>query len=194
MDALSEKWLKGKVIYWFRRQRKLVERNSIGKILNVGCGSHIIKGAVNIDENATNLPFDNESFDTVILAAVVEHIPGGGDRKAIEEAYRVARKRIILTVPLHRCLWSEYDILVGHYRRYSERQFIKMCKEIVGDSKIKMKHYAGMILPLILTQRKIFKRYKTTLLPDIIDNILYYLSYVPLPFSSMLYVEINKND
>jgi len=194
MDALTEKWLKGKVIFWFRYQRKLVEKNSIGKILNVGCGSHIIKGAVNIDENATNLPFDSESFDTVILSAVLEHIPGDGDKKAIEEAYRVARKRIILTVPLYKWLWSKYDVVVGHYRRYSEKEFIKMCKEIVGNSKIKKKYYAGMIIPLIYIQRKIFKKYKTFAPPNIIDNTLYYLFHIPLPFGSMLYVEINKND
>lgn len=53
-------------------------------------------------QDAENLREPDDSFDVVILQDVLEHLPGY--RKAIAEAVRVARKRVVI------CLWTPlYD-------------------------------------------------------------------------------------
>jgi hypothetical protein len=48
---------------------------------------------------AANLPFADRSFDGVIASDVLEHIPPGHRKSAIEEALRVARKLVIFGFP-----------------------------------------------------------------------------------------------
>ena len=54
-------------------------------------GLHIITGDI------YHLPFDDKSFDTVYSSHVLEHLEN--PKKAINETIRVARKRIIHSVP-----------------------------------------------------------------------------------------------
>src|SRR5262245_25367299 len=43
------------------------------------------------------LPFADGSFDTVLLFEVIEHVSGAHD--LLKEAFRVARKNVLVTVP-----------------------------------------------------------------------------------------------
>jgi hypothetical protein len=49
--------------------------------------------------SATNLPFDNESFDFVISLDVLEHVPLENRPKIIDEMIRVAKHSVIVGVP-----------------------------------------------------------------------------------------------
>lgn len=42
--------------------------------------------------NATNLPFDNNYFDTVVSWEVIEHIPKGTEKEMLSEIRRVLKK------------------------------------------------------------------------------------------------------
>lgn len=69
--------------------------------------------------SATDMPFEDESFDLVALLDTVEHI---ADEKAVfDETYRVARPggHIIVTVPAFMWLWSHNDVINLHERRYT---------------------------------------------------------------------------
>lgn len=50
-----------------------------------------------VQADATNLPFEDKSFDIACLDEVLEHMPD--PVSALKEAKRVARKKIIITVP-----------------------------------------------------------------------------------------------
>jgi ubiquinone/menaquinone biosynthesis C-methylase UbiE len=58
------------------------------------CGIKNISFAVG---DAYRLPFADRSFDTVTLLEVLEHLERPSD--AVSEAVRVARERVIITVP-----------------------------------------------------------------------------------------------
>ncbi|MBA7509724.1 hypothetical protein ES705_01690 [subsurface metagenome] len=90
MDKLNIEWLKGKLNFYFRYKRQLLESMIEGSCINIGCGSHIIKNAVNIDEELPHLPYPDNSFDTVICSDVLKHI--GPHKQAIGELLRIARK------------------------------------------------------------------------------------------------------
>lgn len=189
MDEINKAWLGGELNFYFRYKRKIIERKIIGTCLNVGCGGHLIKGAKNIDKevDACKLPYKENSYDTVILSDVIEHVKDW--EKALNEAIRVARKKVIVTVPAHNWLWSDYDAALGHYRRYCKADFGRFLK---NNSKInyRISYLFGPTLPLLLIRK--LTSGKTPNLPRIIDNLLYGLSHINLPFGSTIMLEINK--
>jgi ubiquinone/menaquinone biosynthesis C-methylase UbiE len=191
LDKLNKKWLKGKKNFYFRYKYKIVESKIIGTCLNVGCGEHKIKGARNVDYpkvDATKLPYKNESFDTVILSDVIEHLDYFQSQLAMAEAYRVAKKKVIITVPALKCLWSKYDELLGHYRRYDKTTNSLLF--ILNNIKPKYTYLFGVLFPLFYIRK--FTTGKTPTFPDWVDNILYWLSHIRLPFGSTLLMEIEQ--
>ncbi len=60
------------------------------------------------------LPFRNETFDLVAACDVIEHV--ADDRAAFGEVSRVLKDDgvLLLAVPLHGHLWTEFDNWVGH--------------------------------------------------------------------------------
>jgi SAM-dependent methyltransferase len=64
------------------------------------------------------LPYDDGRFDLVCAFDVLEHV--GDDLSALAELSRVLKGDgvLILSVPLHEACWSDFDVLVGHVRRY----------------------------------------------------------------------------
>ena len=83
---------------------------AIGSVLNIGSGEnpaglagvHLDKefypGVPNlIVADAHHLPFQQHSFDTVILGDVLEHVLK--PHQVLAEARRVVRRRVIITVP-----------------------------------------------------------------------------------------------
>jgi len=79
---------------------------SFGKILDIGCGvrkfGHIgidreLKKGVDIVADARFLPFQDHSFDTLIMNHVLEHITDYDT--ALKEMQRVSKSLIIIVVP-----------------------------------------------------------------------------------------------
>jgi len=188
MDEINKAWLNGELNFYFKYKRKVIENMIIGKCLNVGCGGHLIKNAVNIDENAENLPYEDNSFDTVILSDVIEHINDW--MKALNEALRVSNNKIIITVPAYMWLWSDYDKELGHYRRYVKKDFDEYLKRY-NNINYKVKYLFGALIPFIWVRK--FTSGETPNFPKIIDNLFYRLSHLRFPFGSTILLEIKKN-
>ena len=112
MEYLSrERWIS----FWYQIME--VYKTSPAKVLEVGPGpgivSEILKKmnikvtTLDIDPrlnpevcaDVTALPFINKSFDTVLAAEILEHIPFNEVPKALKELSRVARKAIVITLP-----------------------------------------------------------------------------------------------
>ena len=78
-----------------------------------GLGEDVVKAGT-----ATELPFDDDSFDLVTSFDVLEHLEDDG--AGLDEIRRVLRPagHVMLTVPAYRFLWSVHDEALGHRRRY----------------------------------------------------------------------------
>ena len=75
---------------------------------------------------SNNKIFDiDKKFDTILYLHVLEHIEE--DRKELENAYEKLKKggRLIIMVPKHQKLYSNFDKAIGHFRRYELEFFEK---------------------------------------------------------------------
>lgn len=112
--------------------------------------------------DVTELPFENESFDKIILSEVLEHIPD--DKKALAEVYRALKPGGVLgiTVPNHNypLLWDPLNwvrehlglghfspesgffggIWAMHLRLYYPREI----KKLVEDAGFKVEKIEGL--------------------------------------------------
>lgn len=79
--------------------------------------------------NIGDLPYADNSFDLVCALDIIEHLEN--DRKALDELCRVARPgaTLLLSTPLHMDCWTDFDALVGHYRRYEPEQLQQLLRE-----------------------------------------------------------------
>ena len=61
-----------------------------------------------------------DTFDTVFALNVVEHIKD--DSQALKNCRFLLKKggNLIILVPAYQCLYNNFDVELGHYRRYSK--------------------------------------------------------------------------
>lgn len=106
-----------------------------GQVLDVACGlrglsQYLPDGKyVGCDLNggdlccsAYNLPFPDQSFDTVVMGEVLEHL--GMPLTALEEASRIARQRIVVTVPNDYSLVRLSRVLLGRHADIEQEHII----------------------------------------------------------------------
>jgi ubiquinone/menaquinone biosynthesis C-methylase UbiE len=107
--------------------------------------------AVWIQGDAVSLPF-GETFDAVGLFDVIEHLED--DRHVLESAYRVLRPGglVLVTVPANERLWSYFDILARHQRRYSKKQLGERLTE-AGFTIEFLSYYMAAMFPVVLLWR-----------------------------------------
>lgn len=118
----------------------LLSRYAVGKVLDIGCGSGIYTHYLNslghdttgmdsilnfvkaakskypqekyISGSAENIPFRNNSFDTIVLFDILEHVD---DLKVVKESLRVAN-RLIISVPReNQKILTQYGLSHAHY-------------------------------------------------------------------------------
>jgi len=80
------------------------------------------EGGFATEGEIASLPFADGQFDLVCAFDVIEHIDD--DQSGFRELSRVLKRggRLVLSVPMHAALWTEFDVLVGHARRYEPRE------------------------------------------------------------------------
>ena len=70
--------------------------------------------------------FGNKSFDSIVCLNVVEHIRN--DKKAVSNMNKLLKKggKLVLLVPAHNYLFSNFDKELGHFRRYSKKEVAEL--------------------------------------------------------------------
>jgi SAM-dependent methyltransferase len=105
----------GPSIGWLRGRGQQVSLDIDPRGLDTGgvCGS------------ALALPFADESFDVVAAFDVIEHCDP--ESAVVSELARVLTPegRMLISVPAYTWVWTRFDELSGHYRRYTRRRAIE---------------------------------------------------------------------
>lgn len=93
--------------------------------------------------------FKKSSFDIVTLLDVLEHTD---DYKTLKEVYRILKINglLVITVPAFNWLWSSWDVVLHHQRRYTTNNLVRILKkenfEVIKISYI----YSFLVLPALV--------------------------------------------
>jgi len=81
--------------------------------------------------------FKNNSFDVIVLFDVLEHVD---DVKTIKEIFRILKPNglVLITVPAYPRLWSKWDEILHHKRRYTK----KSLTELFNAKEFKKVHFS----------------------------------------------------
>lgn len=97
-----------------------LEFSDAGVELGRARGLDVVQG------DARDIPFPDDSFGLVVAYDVLEHITE--DDKVVAEIARVVRPggRVLIAVPADPRLWSPHDEAIGHVRRYTRPELVKL--------------------------------------------------------------------
>ena len=142
-----------------------------------------MEGGLAAEGAIASLPFADGQFDLVCAFDVIEHI--GDDRSGFREVGRVLKKggRLVLSVPIFAALWTNFNTLVGHARRYEPGELVENLRSheleiersapfgmqpsnpwlvrlgmhlLIQHRKTAMRWYNGLIAPMgLLFQRRL---------------------------------------
>lgn len=122
---------------------------------------------------AEKIPFKKEKFDLITLFGIIEHIRD--EKKVLKEVHRVCKNggTIMIEVPAYPFLWSEHDIALHHFRRYTTKKLRFKLKE--GGFKVeKITYIYSFIFPAVVIMRllrKIFMSSKEKAASDPFEKI-----------------------
>ena len=93
-----------------------------------------------------------EHFDVIGLFDVLEHIED--DARVLSETHRALKRGggLMITVPQHRFLWSQYDEHAHHVRRYGAQEIKRKALQ-AGFRIVMMTSFVSLVLPLMMLSR-----------------------------------------
>ena len=134
--------------------------SSLGEVVSVETDpaflNHLISENIPVvNASVANMPFDNNYFDLVCAFDVIEHVED--DIAAIKEIERVCKVEgfICITVPAFNMLWSNHDVVNGHYRRYTHRSLLSLTEKFSSLEYKRLQYFNSLLFVPILIVRKI---------------------------------------
>lgn len=70
----------------------------------------------------------DSSFDLILMMDVLEHVENPGELLNNALKYASPTSQIFITVPAYQWLWSQHDVALGHYRRYTTNRLRSLLK------------------------------------------------------------------
>ena len=106
-----------------------------------------------VKADALSLPFRSRSVDVISAFDVVEHTPD--DVQVLREIARVADPAgvIVIAVPAYTWAWSDHDIRLGHYRRYTRSRLLDSARR-AGLEVERCTYFHCWLIPPALLVRK----------------------------------------
>ena len=101
--------------------------------------------------DARTIPYRDE-FDAIGMFDVIEHI--ADDETVLQHIFNALEPGglLLLTVPQHQWLWTHYDTLAHHERRYSRKVLVERV-ERAGFTIVHTTSFVSLLLPLMVVQR-----------------------------------------
>jgi len=208
--------------------------NDNTKVLDIGCGSGLMLNALedvgqtygmDMSDDAINfskeifngkvekgalpdqIPYEECFFDLITALDVIEHVDRDIDSLKAMRSCLVSGGKAVITVPAYMFLWSEFDEINEHKRRYTLTELNTKLVQ-AGFTVEKISYYNTLLFPIVFAVRMLNNILKRDGASDVdmpsrpINFVLekifgiekYLLKFVNLPFGvSVLAVVRNDN-
>jgi SAM-dependent methyltransferase len=115
------------------------------------CAASRICRASLFQMDSRRIPFEEE-FDVIGAFDMLEHIDE--DEEVLVQLFKATKRGggVILTVPQHPFLWSDWDKYAFHKRRYTKKGIIQKVEK-AGFCVIGCTSFVSLLLPLMLLER-----------------------------------------
>ncbi len=113
-----------------------------------------IQGSYFVLDVFDDVPELHEQYDAILLLDVVEHLKD--DVSFVENCAKFVKPggHIIINVPAYQMLFSNYDLHVGHFRRYT-----KSTMKVLGNSSnlevLRQQYWGFLLIPLLILRKMI---------------------------------------
>jgi SAM-dependent methyltransferase len=90
----------------------------------------------------------DQQFDVIVLLDVLEHVPD--DRAFLSEfVHRRLRRNglLLVSVPAHQALYTQHDVALGHYRRYSSSELRHVVESAGLTIRTSGSLFGSLVLP-----------------------------------------------
>ncbi len=114
-------------LYFAQEAHKLTQQKIYACDINYSDTEIVDNGQVEMCKDINDIP--RNSIDLVFLLDVLEHVEN--ENLFLQEVKHVLKDggRMVITVPAHQFLFSEHDIFLQHFRRYSKKRLTQVLKE-----------------------------------------------------------------
>lgn len=194
-DLYGEMYEQEERYWWHRAKRELVKQflpqGKNLRILDIGCGTGQLMRELKshgevwgIDQNKEAVSFCRRrklknvflakfpkqvkiqgQFDVITCVEVLEHIKD--HKRACVTIERLLKRdgRVIFTVPANPWLFSYWDEICGHYRRYDKRSLTRVIEK-AGLKIVKCSYVYTFLLPIVFPFRIVRGRMFATKSPQ----------------------------
>lgn len=142
-----------------------LEFSDAGVELGRARGLDVVQG------DARDIPFPDDSFGLVVAYDVLEHITE--DDKVVAEIARVVRPggRVLIAVPADPRLWSPHDEAIGHVRRYTRPELVRLFDSPRFRIN-EVRSWNVLLRPVVARRRKQITDNDLTPVPKVVNGAL----------------------
>jgi 2-polyprenyl-3-methyl-5-hydroxy-6-metoxy-1,4-benzoquinol methylase len=171
----------------------------------ISFSKEIFSGEVKQGSLPDKIPFGTNSFDLITLLDVIEHVED--DVEALQEISKRLSIGgvVVITVPAYMFLWSKFDEINEHKRRYSLKELNSKLLE-AGFSVKRITYYNTLLFPVVYVVRKLNNAFNRSgesdidmpnkfvnfLLNRIFGLEINLLKYISLPFGVSILAVVSK--
>ncbi|MBT3811767.1 MAG: class I SAM-dependent methyltransferase [Gammaproteobacteria bacterium] len=211
---------------------KYLTKHDNNKVLDIGCGSGLMLNtlekigqtygmdmsddAINFSKEIFNgkvekgllpdqIPYEENFFDLITALDVIEHVDRDIDSLKAIRSRLVSGGKAVITVPAYMFLWSSFDEMNGHKRRYTLTELNTKLVQ-AGFTVEKISYYNTLLFPVVFVVRmlnNVLKRDGASdvdmpsrplnfILEKIFGTEKYLLKFMNLPFGVSILAVVRK--
>ena len=171
----------------------------------INFSKEIFNGKVEAGFLPDQIPYEENFFDLITALDVIEHVDRDIDSLKAIRSHLVSDGKAVITVPAYMFLWSAFDDLNEHKRRYTLTE-LNTKLELAGFTVEKISYFNTLLFPIVFVVRMLNNVFKRDGASDVdmpnwplnfaLEKIFgvekYLLRFINLPFGVSILAVVKK--